>query len=1096
MLLKTSTYLFFVFTFLILGFFSCNNETKRNPEVELNGPLFTPLPVTKTKINFRNIISETPEFNFLYYGYMYNGGGVAAGDINNDGLTDLYFTSNQGSNKLYLNKGSFKFEDITDKAKVSDPGGWTTGVSMIDINSDGLLDIYVCKSGSIGNPGQRKNRLYINNGNLQFTESASQYGLDDSAFSTQAYFLDIERDGDLDMYLVNHRPDFNNNSKINSAIQRDISMESSDQLYRNDGGKFTNITKEAGMLNKTWGLSAAIADFNNDGYPDIYVCNDFLEPDHLYINQKDGSFKNDILKHMKHISFYSMGSDVADFNNDGNLDLVVLDMVSEDHVRSKRNMASMSNSQFRTMVNVGYHHQYMANMLQLNNGNGTYSEIGQLAKVAKTDWSWAPLLADFDNDGWKDLFVTNGIKRDVTDNDYKIELGKRNAEGESMSLDEIFSLMPSSKQKNYAFRNNGNLGFVKSTEEWGLDQALHSNGAAYADLDNDGDLDLVINNVDDFAAVYQNNSNKNYLQLKLTGPVENPSGVGATVSVNAPGLSQVQQVYFNRGFQSSVDQRLHFGLSDIDEVAVIVEWPDGKTSALTAVKANQFLTIPYSKAKEIEIKKGDQEVLLTNINPSQLGIDYKHQENDYDDFINEILLPQKQSTLGPKLAVADVNGDGLEDFFIGGARNSPSSLFIQNAQGFNPSNQSLFSRDADYEDTGALFFDADGDGDQDLYVASGGNEVPENDQSLQHRLYKNDGAGNFSKDASALPLIRRSGMAVKTADIDSDGDLDLFVGGRLIPGNYPFPSDSYILQNEGGRFIDKTAEIAPALNKIGLVTDAIFADYDNDNDEDLIIVGEWMPISIFENNSGHFDLKENPGFGKSNGWWYSIEKGDFDKDGDLDFIVGNLGLNNKFGSSAEKPFHVYCADFDDSGNYDIVLGKEGKMKQLLPVRGKECSSQQMPFINDKYPTYKQFAQAGLEDIYGEKLNTALHYEVYTFASSYMQNNGDGTFTLSNLPQEAQFGPTLGIEITDINKDGNPDVVAVGNIYDAEVETIRYDASRGYVLLGDGSGNFKAILDSGFYNDWNAKDLEQIKIGNDNVFIIANNNGPLSFLKLH
>jgi hypothetical protein len=1091
---NSKAYLILTTAVVILFFLSCKNDVSRDPGAQISGPLFSQLPVSSTGINFQNTIQESPEFNFLFYGYMYNGGGVAAGDINNDGLTDLYFTANQGSNKLYLNKGKFEFEDITDKAGVADNDGWTTGVSMVDINSDGYLDIYVCKSGSTKNPALRRNKLFINNGDASFTESAQQYGLADAAYSTQAYFLDIDNDEDLDMYLVNHRPDFNNNSKINSEIQRAVSMESSDQLYRNDNGKFSNITQAAGLLNKTWGLSAAIADYNKDGYPDIYVCNDFLEPDHLYINQKNGTFKNEILNYMKHISFYSMGSDIADINNDGELDLIVLDMVSENHVRSKRNMASMSNSVFRTMVNIGYHHQYMANMLQLNNGNGTFSEIGHLAGVAKTDWSWAPLLADFDNDGYKDLFVTNGIKRDVTDNDYKIELRKRNEEGVSMSLDEIFNLMPSSKQKNYAFRNNGNLGFEKVAKDWGVDQELHSNGAAYADLDNDGDLDLILNNVDEYASVYENNCNKNFIQLKLAGGGKNASGLGATIKIKGSQQTQIQQAYYNRGFQSSVDHRLHFGVGEDDKVDIEIIWSDGKVSTVTDVKTNQLINISHdgSNTGSIPPHQGIQK-LFASINSNNLGIDFQHKENDYDDFIDEILLPQKQSTHGPAIAVADVNGDGNDDFYIGGAKSFEGALFIQSQNGFNRSSQLLFATESKYEDSGALFFDADNDGDQDLYVASGGNEVAENDPLLQHRLYTNDGSGNFTKNENTLPSIRTSGMAVQASDIDADGDLDLFVGGRLVPGKYPFPADSYILRNDDGKFTDVTAQSAPGLNKIGLVTDAIFADYDNDSDEDLILVGEWMPLSIFVNDSGNFSPLESPGFDKSNGWWYSIEKGDFDKDGDIDFVVGNLGLNNKFGASQKKPFHVYCADFDDSGNYDIVLSKEGKDK-MLPLRGRECSSQQMPFIKDKFPSYKLFAEAGLEDIYGEKLSNALHYKTFTFASSYLQNNGDGSFTLSELNREAQFGPTLGIEIIDINKDGNLDIVAVGNIFDAEVETLRYDASRGYILLGDGKGGFQANLKSGFYNDFNAKNIKHLKIGTDNVFVVANNNGPLQFLK--
>ena len=1076
---------------MVILLYSCREEPGQSNNE--NKTLFTSISSIQSGIDFQNNITESVDFNFLYYGYMYNGGGVATGDINNDGLIDIFFTANQGPNKLYLNKGDFKFEDISSAAGVEDATGWKTGVTMVDINNDGLLDIYVCKSASVGNADSRRNKLFLNNGDNTFSERAAAFGIDDPAFSTQAYFLDIENDGDLDMYLVNHRPDFNNNTKISSDIQRDKSMETSDQLYRNEGGRFVNITSAAGLLNKTWGLSAAIADFNKDGYDDIYICNDFLEPDQLLINQKNGQFKDEVLKYMKHISFYSMGSDMADINNDNELDLVVLDMVSEDHVRSKRNMAAMSNSVFRSMVNIGYHHQYMANMLQLNNGNQSFSEIGQLAGISKTDWSWAPLLADFDNDGLKDLYVTNGIKRDVTDNDYKIELRKKNQEGASMSLDEIFNLMPASKQKNYAFKNMGDLSFKKMAAEWGIDDALLSNGAAYADLDNDGDLDLVVNNIDDEASLYENKSTNNYLSIRLKGPGLNPLAIGSKVRVWNDHIDINQELYLSRGFQSSVSPVLNFGLNKEENVNVEVTWPRGRTSILNGVKSNQILDLDILNAQNARSVSPINPIFSSLNDPSNFGVSFSHTENEYDDFINEILLPQKQSTIGPALAVADVNGDGKDDFFIGGARAQGGKIYIQNGSGFDEGSSAQFDRHASYEDTGAAFFDLEGDGDKDLYVVSGGNESPEGSQSYQDRIYINDGNGNFQFTDTSIPQINTSGKCVIPGDIDGDGDEDLFVGGRQVPGKYPFPSDSYILINDNGRLMNESGDRAPEFENLGMVTDASFSDYDRDGDLDLIVVGKWMAIQIFQNENGHFSSISSPTLSNSNGWWYSIESTDIDRDGDEDYVIGNLGTNNKFGASIDKPFHIYCDDFDDNGTYDIVLSKEGKNK-LLPVRGRECSSEQMPFIQEKFPSYKQFAEAGLQDIYGEKLTTALHYEAYTFESSILVNNGQDGFELRPLPNEAQFGPTMASVVRDINRDGIEDIVGVGSIFNAEVETIRYDANRGYILIGQPDGSFKGLSNSGFYNDYNAKDVKFISINGESYFLIANNDGPLRLVK--
>jgi enediyne biosynthesis protein E4 len=1076
---------------------SCNSGQEKSAQTqEEKIPTFKLLTAAESGIDFRNDVKETKAFNYFRYSYMYNGGGVSVGDINNDGLPDIYFTANQGSNKLYLNKGNLRFEDITEKAGLSDATGWTTGVSFFDFNNDGLLDIYVCKSGLVA-PEERKNKLFLNNGDLTFTEVAAAWGLDDDSYSTQAYFIDYDMDGDMDLYLVNHRIDFTDNISVDLEKEKIIDPETSDRLYRNDGGKFTNVTKEAGLENKAWGLAAAIGDFNNDGLPDIYVCNDFRQPDHLYLNQGNGTFKDGILEHFGHISYYSMGADLADINNDGLLDLMVLDMVSEDHVRSKRMMGAMNSESFNRMVDIGYHRQYMFNMLHLNQGNGDFANISQLAGVAKTDWSWAPLFADFDNDGFSDLFITNGIRRDVTDVDFKNEVQQRYMVGQPMSFQEVLERWPSAKVANYMYRNNGNLQFENRTKDWGFNQAINSNGIAYADLDGDGDLDLIINNIDDPASVYENQLGGNHLKVKLIGPENNPMGLGAQVILKNGTQQQMRDLYLSRGFQSSVEPVLHFGLGagqTIEELRII--WPDRKTQVLRNVSSNQTLTLQYADASE-SYEPQQVATAFESIDPKLLGIDFKHAENTFNDFAREILLPHKQSALGPLLSVGDINGDGLDDFFIAGAKGQASATYVQTTDGkFVKTNQQLWTQDAAHEDIGSLFFDADGDGDLDLYVVSGGNEFTQNDPLLQDRLYFNDGKGNFTKRPDALPKMLTSGQRVIAADIDGDGDLDLFVGGRLLPGLYPFAAVSYLLGNDGGKFVNITPQAAPELTQIGMITDAVFTDYDGDGDPDLVVVGEWTPIMLFENNKGSFKVNANPsGLEKTNAWWYSISAADMDGDGDVDFVVGNLGLNNKFQPTKEKPLHVFCNDFDQNGSYDIVLSKEG-YGTLLPVRGRECSAEQMPFIEQKFPTYTAFANADLRSIYGEQaLANALHYVAYDFTSVYVENLGQGNFKVHPLPIEAQFGPTLATTIVDINEDGHLDIIGVGAMHDAEIETVRYDSNRGYVLLGNGKGSFNAIKHTGLHLNNHAKDISRLIIKDVPTFIISNNNNQVDLRRI-
>lgn len=1075
-------------------------ENKKVAEQEL--PLFQLLDPAKTGVQFANYINESVELNYFKYNYLYNGGGVATGDINNDNLPDIFFTSNQGENKLFLNKGGLVFEDISQVAGISGFGGWSTGVSMVDINDDGWLDIYVCRSGYFDDPAMRTNLLYINNKNQTFSESAEAYGLNDGGQNTQAYFFDFDKDNDLDMYLVSHRVDFQNTGKVVLMANQSISAHYSDKLYRNDGKVFTDITSKAGIANYTWGLSASIGDFNNDGWEDIFIANDFLQPDILYINNKNGTFTNRLPEFMKHTSFYSMGSDMADINNDGYLDLYVLDMVSEDHKRSKRLMAAMSNDNFWSLVNIGYYYQYMLNTLQLNNGNGSFSEISQLAGVNKTDWSWAPLFADFDLDGWVDLFVTNGIKRDVTDNDFKITLAREvQSRGNQLPIDEVMNLLPATRISNYIFRNKGNLTFEKSTEQWGINTPVNSNGCAYADLDNDGDLDLVVNNLDEVAYVYENRlaTQKNIVEIKLEGPVGNQMGIGASVVLETESGIQQRQNYRTRGFQSSVSDCLLFGLGNDQEIkAVIVTWPDGKVSKMDVIKRYSPITVSYQDA-EFPLTEPDDRNLLRDIS-AMSGFDFLHQENDYDDFVKEILIPHRQSQNGPCLSVGDVNADGMEDVFVGGAAGFPGALFLQNENGqFAKAIDQPWNADLESEDVGSLLFDADNDNDLDLYVVSGGNEFDIGDKRYADRIYLNNGKGKFTKSSNALPLITSSGQAVVAGDIDNDGDLDLFVGGRVVPGKYPYSPRSFLLRNDGGKFTDITEQWAPSLAFAGMITSAVFSDFTGDGKVDLVVAGEWMPVKFMENTGHQFvDVSTSLGLEKSNGWWYSITSADLNQDNIPDFILGNIGKNCKFKASEEHPFHVYSNDFDQNGSNDIVLSYE-KNEQLLPVRGRECSSQQMPFISTKYRTFASFAESDLQEIYGsESLQKALHLEAYQLGSCLLLSKAKGEYSIQLLPNEAQFSPIRSVIVSDIDGDGNVELALGGNMHGAEVETVRYDASIGLVLLGDGTGQFRPlpVNKSGLYAPGDVRQMSLIRLKKEKIFgiIVANNQGKLQLFE--
>ncbi|MCH8330557.1 MAG: VCBS repeat-containing protein [Bacteroidetes bacterium] len=1096
-------------------FISCDrglvedNTSDTPTSVENNSPsLFTKLSPDHTQVKFVNSLKEFSHINHYNYINVYNGSGVSIGDINNDGLLDIYLTGNLIGNRLYLNQGNMVFKDITGSARVASKNGWNTGTTMVDINNDGFLDIYVCRAFNDHYPKENKNQLFVNNGDLTFTEMGKKYGINDPRNATQATFFDYDRDGDLDLYVGNHPREYSTKVEFNLAKWMDPKLEESDILYRNNGDNtFTDVTIEAGILNYGFLLGVVASDINNDGWTDIYVGNDHSEPDRYYVNQGDGTFKDEIDQAFKHISNFSMGTDIADFNNDGLLDIVVVDMMAEDNYRQKTQMSPMATEIFWFFVNNGYHYQYMRNVLQLNNGNGRFSEIGQMAGISTTDWSWAVLMADFDNDGYKDLFVSNGYRKNYRDNDYKIKkekiMQKAKLSGTTVDVQTLTKMLSSTKLRNYYFKNNGDLTFSDRTTEFGFDELTFSNGASYGDLDNDGDLDIVINNLDDPVSIFQNNSfdspGHNYIRFKLEGAELNPNGLGTKVTIYTPEGRQYAEATLTRGFMSSVEPALHFGLGKTDLVdSVKVIWPDGKTFMLGPTSANQHLVLNY---KEAEDSKSETTTSKTLMSAVDLGIDYRHVENIYDDYFKEILLPHQMSRFGPNISVGDVNGDNLDDFFVGGAIEQSGSLYIQTASGtFVKKNIPVFEQDKNHEDLGSLLFDADGDGDMDLYVVSGGNEYPPNGRLLQDRLYTGDGQGNFAGDNSLLPIMLTSGSCVVPGDLDGDGDLDLFVGGRVVPGRYPVAPRSYILQNNKGSFTDITAEVAPDLVKPGLVTTALWTDIDNDGKIDLMVSGEWMPIKIFINKDGKLqDRSVDYGLENTTGWWFKLIQCDFDDDGDMDYVAGNLGLNYKYKASIEEPFHVYSHDFDENGHLDIVLGYYNQ-GDCFPVRGRQCSSDQIPDIKNKFLNYKSFGNATLADVYGDKLNDALHYEATQFASSYLENDGNGHLILSPLPNEAQISVVMGMVPFDVDNNGLLDLILAGNFYVSEVETGRADAGIGLVLLGDGSGKLQPIpaYESGIDAHLDVRDLVIIEktASGTPIILVANNDNVLQSFKLN
>ena len=1066
--------------------------------------LFTKLSKDRTGINFRNLLKEdNPAFNIVLYPYFYNGGGVAVGDINNDGLADICFTGNMVKNRLYINKGGFKFEDITPQSGIALKEGWCTGATMVDINQDGKLDIYICRSG-LSNSSYRKNLLYINNGDLTFSEQAAAYGLDDAGYSTQASFFDYDKDDDLDMILINQStPEFSK-GKIEYVQLRKLPADSvlSNKLFRNDNGRFVDVSAAAGITSNvlSFSLGVSTADINQDGWPDIYIANDFKEPDYYFVNNGDGSFTEQLNKSFAHTSLYAMGIDVADYNNDALPDLIELDMLPEDNHAQKMHMGTDGFDQYNLLFQKGMPYQYMKNSLQKNNGDGSFSEIGQLAGVSNTDWSWSPLLCDFDNDGRKDLFVSNGYKRDNTDIQfikYSMDQSMKMQQGApAVSAAEYISHMPSIKTGNYIYQNTGEDKFINKINDWGLEEKTLSHGAAYADLDNDGDMDLVTNNTDDYAGIYQNNAEKtlknNFLKIQLRGGKGNSSGTGAKIYAMAKGQTFYQEQTPVRGYCSSVDAVLNIGLGKIallDSVRIV--WSNDKTQLLTNIDANQTLTLLQSEATELWTYNQNKPPVLFSIDSS--AISFRHIENEFNDFTVQSLLPGYLSRQGPCMAMADVNKDGKEDLFIGGAKGQSAQLFLQTSKGtFVAKVQPSFATDAVSEDVAAAFFDADNDGDTDLYVGSGGYEFLENDNALQDRLYLNDGQGNFSKKANALPVMLVSTACVTANDIDADGDTDLFVGGRCVPGKYPSSPESKILLNDGkANFVDATKNIASSLQRIGMVTDALWIDVNKDASKDLLIVGEWMEPKLFLYQQGKLVDASSTYFKASlKGWWNKIHAADFDKDGDLDIVLGNQGWNNQFTASEKKPMSLYFKDFDGNGSIDPFLyyfiGDTS-----YPAFSRDDVVQQVPILNKKFLNYTEYADVTYSSMFTkEQLEAVQELHATNLETIYLENTGDG-FASKQLPVEAQYAPVHSILSLDANKDGRLDLLLAGNNTHTRIKFSRYDANHGMLLLGDGKGNFNYLpqWQSGLNVQGNVRAMLQF----DNRIIFGmNNSSALSY----
>ncbi|MCR9265651.1 MAG: VCBS repeat-containing protein [Flavobacteriaceae bacterium] len=1092
---------------------ACNNQKKDDSTSstkdtsEESIAIFQKVDPNTSHISFANNITHDVGSlsNLFDYDYFYNGAGVGVEDLNNDGLLDIFFSGNQVNNTLYLNQGDLTFKDVSEPANINAGKVWSNGVTFVDINTDGWMDIYVSQGGP-NTRDKRKNLLFINQQNGTFQEKAEEYGLADMGISTQSVFFDLDKDGDLDCLVMNENELYGMdpisfNQYVNS--NEETAYFNSSHLYRNDDGIFSDITKAAGLDKPIFGLGLAVTDINEDGWMDIYMASDYYLPDALYINNHDGTFSDQIKEATDQISFYGMGIDIADLDNDDLQDIFVLDMAANDHVRSKTLMASMNTKRFDYLVNkAGYHYQYMYNSLQKNMGQNKFSNISQLSGVANTDWSWSVLMNDFDLDGNKEIHVTNGYRRYALDNDLQMKVFEaRQKYGQNVPLEvkqQLYESMPSEKLPNIMYKKTSELIYDDVAKDWGLADFSFSNGAASGDLDNDGDLDIIINNMDQEAFVYQNLSVEkelgNFLKVITKGDT---SEEFAKVKINVGNQSQIIEIKRVRGYRSAQENSALFGLGQNQTVdTVTIYWKSGMMEQKLNVPANTTLTFTKADATQrIQPAKGK----IKYFAPSQIrGLDFVHQENVYDDFEEEILLPYKQSNMGPFIAKGDINGDGLMDIHIGGASGQSGQLYVQSNGGFSKISSPALANDAQFEDMESVFFDFDGDGDLDLYVVSGGNEFAENSSYHTDRIYLNNGQGQFSRSQSdVLSKLPKNGKSVAIIDFDKDGDNDILVGNRVVPKQYPKPQTSVLYENIGGELVDVTEKVAPEFLDFGIVNDLQTTDINNDGWPDFIAVGEWTGIGVFVNQKGTFKNigKEDAILGEK-GWWFSVTETDVNHDGLKDYILGNVGLNIKFKASEEKPFKVYATDFDENGTNDIVLSKKYH-GTYVPVRGRECSSQQMPFIKEKFETYSEFANASLVDIYGDKLKTSYENSVTELRSMVLINKGDLVFEKHALPVASQTFPILDAVVADVNHDGFEDIIAAGNIYETEVETPRLDALSGVILLSNGKDGYISVpyQNSGLFMNGNVKSIEWIGTNQGTFLLNTTNNGPMGIHKV-